>query len=493
MRLRDLLIYAKLEIPENAPDCEINCIETNTKEAIDKKDSNIIFVCVSGANYDTHNDIEVLINSGIKYIVTEKDVDEKNIPKDVYLFHSDNTRKSLSHLSRAYYGFPDKSMSIIGVTGTKGKTTVTYMLESILKEAGINCGVIGTNGIFYNDTYTECENTTPSSPQYYSKLRDMANGGVKYVICEITSQSLKQSRTYGTEFDIAVFTNLYPDHIGKNEHKDFEEYRSCKGKLFEVCKRAVINSDDSSSEYFIKQCVLNNIPYVCFSQNNKCEKYFCRKHKLRQSDTIFYVNNNRFEISLPGNFNIQNAICAIAVAREIGIEYEQIKNGLSNAKVYGRCERVESPEGVNIIIDYAHNKESLENILIALKKECKGKLYCVFGAGGDRSKLRRSGMGQAALRCADYSIITNDNPRSENPDDIISDILEGMNGFVDKYTVVPKRENAINLALTLAKKGDTVLLAGKGAQNYEEIRGVKYPFDERVAVSKFYEKTYNKK
>ena len=321
----------------------------------------------------------------------------------------------------------------------------------------------------------------------------MAKAGAEYVICEITSQSLKQSRTYGTEFEIAAFTNLYPDHIGKNEHKDFEEYMVCKGKLFECCKMAVINDDDNNSEYFKKCCLSYTTPFVCFSTNNKSEKYFCRKQKSKHSNTVFYVNNNRFEISLPGDFNIQNALCTIAVATELGIEYSHIKKGLLSAKVYGRCERVESPEGVNIVIDYAHNRESLENILTALKKECKGKLYCVFGAGGDRSKLRRCGMGEAALKYADYSIITNDNPRSENPENIISDILEGMNDCVDRYTVVPKRENAINLALTLAKKGDTVLLAGKGAQNYEEICGVKYPFDERVAVSQYYKKKYNKK
>lgn len=486
MIMRDLLECRISELCEQYFHRNIGCISTNTDDAILQKDNSPLFICISGTKYDTHKDIERLILSGIKDIVVETLSKDINIPDDVNIIRTSSTRRTLALASKHFCGKPDENLKTIGITGTKGKTTISYMLKSVFDECGINCGLIGTNGIFFNNRIYECENSTPGSTEYYRYLKEMQDSGITHVICEVTSQALKQYRTYGTTFDIAVFTNLYPDHIGKYEHTDFEEYRDCKAMLFESCRKAVINADDSNSKYFLDKCREAGVESVCFSVGNKYSDYFCKPLKNKCTSSIVRYNGKKINIPLPGMFNIQNAICAIAVLKELGISDEQIIKGISGVKVAGRCESVPNPAGINIIIDYAHSKESLENILLTLKQNCRKKLYCVFGAGGDRSKLRRSGMGEAASKYADHIVITSDNPRTENRESIIKDILRGIPSEYKNFTVIPERENAICYALSMAKKGDTVLLAGKGAQNYEEVCGIKYPFDERETVSQYY-------
>jgi len=481
MKLADLLSCADLTCHGKYCEEEITSIEVNTANAIKNKQNNPLFVCIVGSLYDTHKDIEKLILSGIRHIVALDDIKIPTCAADI--IPSTNTRKSLALLSRAFYGCPDKKLCMIAVTGTKGKTTVTYMLESILRESGIKCGIIGTNGIIYNGNTFECDNSTPGSIEYYYHLSQMAEHGIKCVVCEVTSQALKQFRTYGTVFDIAAYTNLYPDHIGKHEHQSFDEYKGCKGLLFGQCKKAVINRDCPHSHSFCEICNEKGVSYSTFAVNETA-LYKCTDIAVSDKGSNFRVDDTSYNVSLPGSFNISNAMCALSIARELGVDDKYIYKGLCTVSVCGRCERVENPCGIDIVIDYAHTGKSLENILKALREECHGKLYCVFGAGGNRSPLRRIGMGRAASEYADYSIITNDNPRYEDPTGIIDDIIKGMNE--GSYTVIPDREQAIHYALSVAKKGDTVLLAGKGAQNYQEICGIKYPFDEREAVSRYY-------
>lgn len=458
----------------------------NTEEAIKSDVNSVLFVCIRGPKYDTHNDIEKIISKGIKNIIIERDVNIDVTADDLNIIRSFDTRKTLAIASRLYFDCPDKELKIIGITGTKGKTTVSYMIKDVLENAGIKCGLMGTNGIFYDGNKYDCVNSTPGTYEYYFHLRKMADCRVSYVVCEITSQSLKQYRTYGTVFDIAVFTNLYPDHIGEDEHKDFYEYRLCKSLIFDKCRKAVLNMDDDNFKYFASVCLEKNIPYISFSKLSRFADYRCRHIRLKCSCSSFFFLNKKITVRLPGEFNLINALCASVVLNELGINSDKIVTGIENINVPGRCESVENPFGINIIIDYAHNKESLENILRALKKRCKRKLYCVFGAGGDRSNLRRIGMGEVAAMYADFSVITSDNPRSENPEKIISDILKGFPEKFNRYIVIPDREQAIYYALSRAKKGDTILLAGKGNQNYQEISGVRYPFNEREVVSRYY-------
>ncbi len=486
MIMHDLFDCEIMSFDENFRNRTVGCIVTNTEEAIKNKDNSPLFICINGTKYDTHKDIEMLILEGIKDIVVEIGHEVPEIADDVNIIYSKNTRKTLALASKCFYKDPGRKLTIIGLTGTKGKTTVSYMLESVLHEAGIKCGIIGTNGIIFNNQIHECENSTPGANEYYRYLKEMSDHGITHVICEVTSQSLKQYRTYGTTFEIAAFTNLYPDHIGKDEHSDFEEYRLYKSTLFESCRKAVLNMDDPNSTFFADKCLLNDIDFVYFSLQNTVAEYYCSSSKTKCISSKFRYSGKVIAIPLPGDFNIQNAMCAISILEELGLKMKHIIKGLAKVKVPGRCESVANPAGINIIIDYAHNKESLENILSTLKKDCRGKLYCVFGAGGDRSKLRRGGMGEAASKFADYSVITSDNPRTEDPDDIIKDILQGIPSDYKNYTVFPERQKAIYHILAKAKKGDTVLLAGKGAQNYEEICGIKYPFDERETVSQYY-------
>lgn len=491
MRLSDLLGLSGLDFTGKIKeDTEIEAIENDARRITEKDSKNILFICNRGCNYDSHQEIDGLIKLGVKNFVVL--YGKCNIQKycGINLVLVNDTRRACAVLSRAFYNFPDKNLKLIGITGTKGKTTTTYILKSIFENANKKCGVIGTCGIVFGDVRTETKNSTPDSIVFYKTLYDMSKSGVEYVFCEVTSQALKQDRVYGTVFDLAIFTNLYPDHISKHEHENFEEYKTFKGKLFTMCKMALINIDSEHSGYFIDICKSNSAPVSTFSQKNSNADIFATSINVQNQYSSFKVLGESYRTGLIGEYNITNSLCAISVAKHFGIDEVSIKRGVEKAKVFGRSESLKTPNGVNVVIDYAHNKESLENILEALKQICKGKLYCVFGAGGDRSKLRRSGMGDVAVKYCDLSIITSDNPRSEKAEDIINDIIENISDK-SKYVIIPDRKEAIIKALSLAKSGDTVLLAGKGEQLYEEINGVKYDFDERQVVREFYERNCN--
>ncbi len=471
MTLLKLLEDSALAYSGKVYNCHVGFITQNVEKAVEKAEENPLFVCVEGTKFDSHKRVEKLYREGVRsFVVEDKWVRSSLFPGASFICVS-NTRIAAALLSRAFYGFPDKKMKLVGITGTKGKTTITYMLGSIFKEAGKSYGIIGTNGISYGETHIETINSTPGAIELFKNLRDMRNSGVEYVFLEVTSQALMQNRVFGISFDVAAFANLFYDHIGEYEHPDFSHYRECKGLLFYSCKSAVLNLDSVEFSYFKNICTRCGVEYITYSVKDKDA----------------HIHEIGAELQLPGAFNLENALCATGISKILGVDEESIWKGLSIARADGRCERVENPCGVNIIIDYAHNKESLENILTALRAECGGTLYCVFGAGGDRSKLRRSGMGEAASTLADYCIVTSDNPRSEEPESIIADIVSGMGENTEKYMVIPDRRTAICHALSLAAAGDTVLLAGKGAQTFEEIKGVRYHLDEREVIAQYYE------
>ena len=466
MKLSTLLEGSGIAIPKNLRECEIVDIRTDTASVTKESASSTLFVCIKGARHDTHNDIDKLIKLGVGAIVTERPICARD-RKNVTVINVSNTRKALALLYSTFLGHPEREMKLVGITGTKGKTTVCYMLASICRAAGEKWGIIGTNGIIFGDKSRETQNTTPSSPELFTALRDMADFGGRYVFCEVTSQALKQHRAYGIDFDVGVFTNIYPDQIGRNEHENLTEYRECKSRLFGQTKLAVLNGEDGEFGFFDNVCKERGITVIPFYPS-------CSEKGISEA------------LCMPGEYNFANAVCAYSVAKALGFSESDILNGLSTVCVPGRCENVDNPEGVRIVIDYAHEGEGLARVLTALRKECEGRLICVFGAGGDRSPLRRHGMGKAAVNHADFSVVTNDNPRNEPPMAIIDDILKGMRGNEDRYTVIPDRKEAIKYALGIAREGDTVLLAGTGAQKFEEICGKRFPLDERDIVSEYY-------
>jgi UDP-N-acetylmuramoyl-L-alanyl-D-glutamate--2,6-diaminopimelate ligase len=408
---------------------------------------------------------------------------------------TENTRKALALTSAEFFGRPSDKMTLIGITGTKGKTSTSFMIAHILEKAGIKCGIIGTTGIYYGDKYEYIDNSTPESYELHRLFSEMLKCGINHCVMEVSSQALMLDRVYGMHFDTAVFTNISPDHIGEGEHKSFNEYISWKGKLFTMCDKASINADSDKIDFIEDIIKKENVPYVTFSCKNEKADYF-------GSDENFYIDTDmkteftlktkgqskRMNINVPGEFSVYNALCASSVCMEMGVDINTVSVALSEVKVIGRTEPVHHEKcDIPVIIDYAHNALSLESLFCAVKRYNPSKIICVFGCGGNRSRLRRYDMGEISGKYADLSVITSDNPREEELEDIMSDILVGIAKTDGKYTVIKDRRSAIFYALEHAQKGDIVILAGKGQQMYEEIKGVKYHFDEREVVKEYYD------
>ncbi len=489
MLLSLLLDNAGIKYDRNSfEDTEISNLSDNTESA----GSGTLFVCICGARHDTHGDIPLLYEKGVRSFVVRSGSDTgQHAFGDACFFEADNTRKALALLAKSFYGSPDKRLITVGITGTKGKTTVSYMIREILRKHGHSCALIGTNGIIIGDSVTETANSTPGSILYYSALKRAADEKAEYAVIEVTSQSLMQHRTFGTVFDLAIFTNLSPDHIGENEHKSFSEYRECKGKLFASCKNALLNKNSGHFGYFENICRQNGINVRTFGLGEEMKSpadFTALEKESDMNGSTISMNGTDFRIGLPGSFNTENAVCALSACCTLGIDVFRAPDALSDVCVPGRSETVQNDFGVCVIIDYAHTGESLRFLLTGMKMQCRGRLFCVFGCGGNRSKLRRYGMGKAAGELADLSIITNDNPRHESPESIVSDILEGMNASGGAYKVILDRKEAILFALSEAKKEDTVVLAGKGSQLYGEYGDKRFYFNEREIVREFFER-----
>ncbi|MBR4979133.1 MAG: UDP-N-acetylmuramoyl-L-alanyl-D-glutamate--2,6-diaminopimelate ligase, partial [Clostridia bacterium] len=407
----------------------------------------------------------------------------------------ENSRKALALASAEFFGRPAEKMTLIGITGTKGKTSTSFMISHILEKAGIPCGIIGTTGIYYAGNYEYIDNSTPESYELHRLFAEMLKCGVKHCVMEVSSQALMLHRVYGMHFDTAVFTNISPDHIGEGEHKSFGEYISYKGQLFTMCSKASINADSDKID-FIKDIIeKNSVPCVSFSCKDESADYFgCDENFYIDTDmkTEFTLKakgqTKKLNINVPGEFSVYNALCAASVCMEMGVDIDTVAKALSEVKVIGRTEPVHHEKcNIPVIIDYAHNALSLESLFLAVKRYNPSRIICVFGCGGNRSRLRRYDMGEISGKYADLSVITSDNPRDEELEDIMSDILVGIAKTDGKYTVIKDRRNAIFYALEHAQKGDIVILAGKGQQTYEEIKGVKYHFDEREVVKEYYD------
>lgn len=488
MKLSKLIADIGIKKSIYMDDIEIENICYDSRKITEK----CIFVCLKGANYDGHEYAKQAVQSGAAAVVAEKEIDTAGVP----LIIVENTRECLAKISVNFFDNPAKRLTTIGITGTKGKTTTSFMVKSILENAGEKCGLIGTIGAIYGEKIIKLENTTPESYEIQKHMKNMADLGYKYVVMEASSIGLKTHRLDGFELDIGVFTNFSRDHIGGAEHKDMEEYMECKSILFKKCKKGVINIDDPSAEKMTKNSTCD---IYTFGKNKNADYQMANINLQKLSGSIGVkadftgkITLKNAYIGVPGEFNAYNALAAVSVCDILGIKPDAILKGLSDVKIKGRMEPVKVSKNYSMFIDYAHNAVSMENVLSTLRKYSPKRLTVLFGAGGNRPKIRRYEMGETAGELADLSIITSDNPRYENPIDIIEDIKSGINKTSGKYTVIPDRAEAINYAIKNAVDGEIIVLAGKGHEDYQEINGVKHKMNERIIVKNILENLKNK-
>ena len=480
---RELLKDLKYEVLSGSIDVNVSELVYNTRKV--KKEC--MFVCIKGATFDSHDVAGEAAKNGAVVIVAEHPVD---VPAGTAVVLVEDTRYALALISAAYFGYPAKRLKVIGITGTKGKTTTTFMIRSILEHAGISTGLIGTIEVIIGDKHIPAHNTTPESYEVQEYFAQMVAAGCKVAVMEVSSQGLKLHRTAGIRFDIGIFTNLAPDHIGENEHASFEEYMECKSRLFRQCDIGIVNADDEHCSDILKG-------HTC-----KVETYgFSEKADLRASD-LKLVNRPGFlgvdyhvsgllnfdvEIDMPGRFSVYNSLVAIAVCRHFDIPKEDMLAALEVVQTKGRIEKVKVSDDFTLMIDYAHNAMSLESLLTTLKEYNPKRLICLFGCGGNRSKLRRYEMGEVSGNLADLTVITSDNPRFEEPQAIIDDIKTGIAKTSGKYVEIIDRKEAIRYVIENGRPGDVIVLAGKGHEDYQEICGVKHPMDERVLIAEVLE------
>ncbi len=443
------------------------------------------FVCLKGASFDGHKFAAEAAEKGARLIVAEEPVTLPEECKGTALYLVSDTREALAWMSAAYFDYPGENLHIIGITGTKGKTTSTFMVKSILEDAGYKTGLIGTIGTLIDGVMTPSGNTTPESYVIQKAFREMADKGCSHCVMEVSSQGLKMKRTDAIPFDIGVFTNISPDHIGPNEHASFEEYLSCKGLLFKKCRTGIFNSDDPHWENVRGD---SGCRVRTFGMNGNADllasdlKLEYAPGRLGISFDISGEENGHIYVDQPGRFSVYNALTAIAVAHEYGVPLIDVQKALKNIYVKGRIELVHISDDFSIMIDYAHNAVALESLLTTLKEYDPARLVTIFGCGGNRSKLRRFEMGEVSGKLSDLTVITSDNPRFEKPEDIIADIETGIKKTSGKYVKIPDRAEAVKWAVKNAEKGDVIVLAGKGHEDYQEICGVKHHMDERELI-----------
>ncbi len=444
-----------------------------------------MFFCIQGANFDGHQFAQEAADKKAAVLVVSHEVSISN-GTDITIIKVEDTRYAMAFVAAAYFDHPAEKLTTIGITGTKGKTTTTYLVKSILEQAGHKVGLVGTIETVMGEEHIPANNTTPESfllQQYFAR---MVEEGCDTVVMEVSSQGLMLHRTQGFMFDYGIFTNIEPDHIGPNEHADFNEYMACKGLLLKQCRIGIVNADDSHYQQVIKghTCEIETFGFTDGLD------YQAKDMKLIREDghigVDFFVTGKRqmeASVSTPGKFSVYNALTAIAICDHFQVKEQEIKDALRHATVKGRIELIKVSDQYTLMIDYAHNAMALESLLKTLKEYQPHRLVCLFGCGGNRSKLRRYEMGEVSGKLADFTIITSDNPRNEEPQAIIDDILIGIKKTKGAYIEVCDRREAIAYAIDHAQKGDIIVLAGKGHEDYQEIKGVKYPMDERVIIA----------
>ncbi len=469
------IVYAKEEW-----DREIHSLSTDSK----KESPSALFFCLSGGERDGHTYAKESVQKGAVAVVVERE-----LSVDVPQILVTDTRETLAKLASRFYGDPTRYLKVVGVTGTNGKTTTTYMLESIAKEAGKKAGVIGTLGIRYCGREEDSDLTTPDPIALQEAFAKMLRCGVEYVFMEVSAHALYYKKTAGVRFWGCIFTNLTQDHL--DFFPNMQAYRESKFSLFNegVCPLAIVNGDEEAGRAIGELRAEGEGKTLYYGLNSPADAFaILTDESLQGTECMLNVNDKlcRVTLSMLGRHNVYNALAAATCGVELGFSTLAIARGLTKlAKVEGRLEKVANFHGGKIYVDFAHTPDGLKKSLQALKLHCKGRLLCLFGCGGNRDTSKRPLMGEIAAKHSDFAILTSDNPRYEDPMDILSQVEIGYRRFSSRYVVVPDRKRAIGYALSFLQEGDILLIAGKGGEHTQEIMGIKYPFNDHDVVRTF--------
>ena len=479
MKLKDLLEKIDFSLVQGDLNIEISDIFYDSRKCI----SDSVFICLKGYDADGHNFINSAVAKGASAVVISDDV---RVDENITVVRVKDTREALAFMSAEFFGNPASQLKTVAITGTKGKTTVSCMIRTVLQKAGIKTGVIGTLGVIIDEKVIKTVNTTPESYEIQRFMRQMVDNGCKCAVMEASSLGLKWHRMDGFTFDYGVFTNFSMDHIGGNEHENMQEYLECKSLLFRKCRLGLINIDDENYRDILKNhtCEVETYGFshdadiIAFNEKLISQSGYVGIHFETAGKEELSVN-----VDIPGKFSIYNALAAISVCRHFDVSESAITSGLNEVKVKGRIEAVPVPGNYTLLIDYAHNALSMENILTTLREYRPNRLITLFGAGGNRPKVRRYEMGEVSGKLSDLSVVTADNSRNEDVMDIISDIEVGLRKTRGKFIVIPDRREAIKYCISIAKDNDIIVLAGKGHEDYQEINGQRIHFDEREIVA----------
>jgi len=480
MLLSALAKEAGSEVLEIRGDCEIASLSMDSRQETHRG----LFFCVPGARFDAHEFAPQAVKNGADALVVTHFLD-----MDVPQVRVKNVRRAMPLMAGAFFGHPDREMKLLGVTGTKGKTTTSYLIKAIMEEAGYRVGLIGTTGNMIGSQYMKSEFTTPEPIDFFRILRQMLDAGVQVVSMEVSAHAIEMDRLLGVHFEAGCYTNLSQDHL--DLFGTMERYFQCKKSFFrpEWISNAAINVDDDSSREILKDIA---VPHSTYGICNNAD-IFARDIEITENGVsfmmkLFDVNEMPVKLKLTGMFNVYNALAAAAVGLIMGVTPETITAALAKVRsVPGRAEVLDTNTPYKVILDYSHSPDALENILTAVRGFARGRVISLFGCGGDRDHLKRPIMGEISGRLADYSILTSDNPRTEDPMEILASIEEGIKPTGGRYTVIENRREAIRHALEIGRDGDIIVLAGKGHETYQEIMGVKRPFDEKVVVAELME------
>lgn len=490
MKLIEILKNVEYSLVQGHADVEISSLVYDSRKA----ERGSAFFCLKGEKSDGHIYAQQAAASGAVALIVQ---DEVEVPAQVTVIRVSDTRKALAYMSSNWFGNPAAKLQIIGITGTKGKTTTTHMIKKILEEDGKKVGMIGTVGAFIGQEKYPIANTTPESYELQMLFDRMVKEGCQYVVMEVSSQAIKHERTQGIKFAFGAFLNISPDHISPGEHASMEEYFECKKQLFRQTGPVVVNMDDPKWQEAVEYA---GDEIITVSRKTKADYMADEIHNIWEPGLIgvtFRLSGRRggqISINIPGEFNVENALVAIAVSALAGAGDASILSGLCKVYVKGRTQLLSAPASfTTMLIDYAHNAASAENLLSMLKSYHPDRLIVLFGGGGNRAKARRYDMGLAAGKYADLSVLTMDNPRDEEVEDINKTIIEGLEVHHGKYISITDREEAIHYVIDNAQKGDIIALIGKGHEEYQEIKGKKYHFSEEEVVEKYCREKFDAK
>lgn len=479
MRFKEWLDGVEYKILQGTLEEEVRDVVYDSRKA----EPGTVFVCMKGTRVDSHDFIPDVVSKGVTALVVEKDMD--SLPEGVTVIRVTSARETLALLSAARFGHPAKKMISIGVTGTKGKTTTTYMLKTILEMAGKKVGLIGTAGVVIGNQTYPTVNTTPESYELQAYFAQMVEEGCDCMVMEVSSQGLKMHRVDGIDFDYGIFTNISADHIGPDEHADFDEYLFYKAQLLNRCRIGLVNQDDEHYREIIRNA---SCQLYTFSLQEEASFQAGDVSYVAEPDFVgldFQVQGKRnmeVRVSIPGKFNVYNALAAVGICSLLEVPEPVITHAMEHIHVNGRMEIVYASSRCTVIVDYAHNAVSMESLLSTLRDYNPKRLVCVFGCGGNRSKDRRYSMGEIGGRLADLCIITADNSRFEKVEDIIADIRGSIQQTGGAYLEIPDRREAIEYSILHAEPGDMIAVIGKGHEDYQEIEGVRYPFLDRQVI-----------